>query len=81
MITWKWKKNTITVVPALAIHTDSEDERDSRNMPEPAFTQRDVNMFQGCRGVDEFEILNKIDEGTYGVTYRAKDKNSEKLLH
>ncbi|XP_020576964.1 cyclin-dependent kinase G-2-like isoform X1 [Phalaenopsis equestris] len=36
--------------------------------------QRSINMLQGCRSVDEFERLNKIDEGTYGVVYRAKDK-------
>nr|CAB3229373.1 cyclin-dependent kinase 11B-like [Phallusia mammillata] len=29
---------------------------------------------QGCRSVDEFSCLNRIEEGTYGVVYRAKDK-------
>ncbi len=29
---------------------------------------------QGCRSVDEFQCLNRIEEGTYGVVYRAKDK-------
>jgi cell division cycle 2-like protein len=31
---------------------------------------------QGCRSVEEFECLNKIEEGAYGVVYRAKDKKS-----
>ena len=35
---------------------------------------------QGCRSVDEFECLNKIEEGAYGVVFRAKDKKSSKLL-
>lgn len=37
-------------------------------------SQRSINMLHGCRSVDEFERLNKIDEGTYGVVYRARDK-------
>lgn len=31
---------------------------------------------QGCRSVDEFERLNKIEEGTYGVVYRAREKRT-----
>lgn len=27
---------------------------------------------QGCRSVEEFKCLNRIEEGTYGVVYRAK---------
>lgn len=61
--------------------TDSEHENDSRETPEPAFPpQRSVNMLQGCRSVDEFERLNKIDEGTYGVVYRAKDKKTGEIV-
>ena len=29
---------------------------------------------QGCRSVEEFHCLNRIEEGTYGVVYRARDK-------
>lgn len=35
---------------------------------------------QGCRSVDEFERLNKIEEGTYGVVYRAEDKRSGEIV-
>ncbi|KAE8687390.1 hypothetical protein F3Y22_tig00111022pilonHSYRG00655 [Hibiscus syriacus] len=35
---------------------------------------------QGCRSVDEFERLNKIDEGTYGVVYRARDKKTGEIV-
>lgn len=31
---------------------------------------------QGCRSVEEFQCLNRIEEGTYGVVYRAKDKKT-----
>ncbi|XP_062157483.1 cyclin-dependent kinase G-2 isoform X2 [Alnus glutinosa] len=63
--------------------TDSGDEDDSRQTPEPepaAPPQRSLNMLQGCRSVDEFERLNRIDEGTYGVVYRAKDKKTEDIV-
>ncbi|KAK9277707.1 hypothetical protein L1049_007254 [Liquidambar formosana] len=61
--------------------TASEDENDSRETPEPAVPpQRSVNMLQGCRSVDEFERLNKIDEGTYGVVYRARDKKTGEIV-
>ncbi|KAK7359405.1 hypothetical protein VNO77_01364 [Canavalia gladiata] len=61
--------------------TDSEDEDDSRETPEPPVPpQRTVNMLQGCRSVDEFERLNKIDEGTYGVVYRARDKKTGEIV-
>lgn len=33
-------------------------------------------IFQGCRSVEEFQCLNRIEEGTYGVVYRAKDKKT-----
>ena len=32
-----------------------------------------------CRSVFDFEQLNKIDEGTYGVVFRARDKRSGKI--
>ncbi|MCD9559638.1 hypothetical protein HAX54_017769 [Datura stramonium] len=61
--------------------TESEDEHDSHGTPEPALPpQRSVNMLQGCRSVDEFERLNRIDEGTYGVVYRAKDKKTGEIV-
>ena len=28
---------------------------------------------KGCKNVEEFKKLNKINEGTYGVVYRARD--------
>jgi len=35
---------------------------------------------QGCRSVDDFRHLNRIEEGTYGVVFRAEDlKQSKKF--
>ncbi|XAR64428.1 Cyclin-dependent kinase [Bertholletia excelsa] len=63
------------------LDTESEDEHDSHGTPDPSGPpQRTVNMLQGCRSVDEFERLNKIDEGTYGVVYRARDKKTGEIV-
>ncbi|KAF7125043.1 hypothetical protein RHSIM_Rhsim12G0029600 [Rhododendron simsii] len=61
--------------------TDSGDEHDSRDTPEPAVPpKRTVNMLEECRSVNVFERLNKIDEGTYGVVYRAKDRDTGAIV-
>ncbi|XP_073674843.1 cyclin-dependent kinase 11B isoform X3 [Garra rufa] len=35
---------------------------------------------QGCRSVEEFQCLNRIEEGTYGIVYRAKDKKTDEIV-
>ncbi|GFQ07547.1 cyclin-dependent kinase g-2 [Phtheirospermum japonicum] len=65
------------------IHSNAESEYDSGGdgIPEPVGPpQRSVNMRQGCRSVDEFERLNSIGEGTYGVVFRAKDKKTGEIV-
>ena len=55
---------------------DSQDAADSDKNDEEDELQL-VDYFpgaQGCRRVEEFHCLNRIEEGTYGVVYRAKDK-------
>jgi len=52
---------------------------------EPLITPRTLlnstyNMLQECRSVDEFEKLNRISEGTYGVVYRAREKATGRLV-
>ncbi|CAG9465276.1 unnamed protein product [Pedinophyceae sp. YPF-701] len=39
----------------------------------------DVNIWQECRVVDEFERLNVVDEGTYGMVFRARDRRNGKI--
>ncbi|KAL6566553.1 hypothetical protein OROGR_002168 [Orobanche gracilis] len=61
--------------------TESEDGHGSHGTPEATQPPpRSINMLQGCRSVDEFERLNKIDEGTYGIVYRAKDKKTGEIV-
>lgn len=33
-----------------------------------------------CRSVSDYEKLNRVGEGTYGIVYRAKDLNSEEVV-
>ena len=42
--------------------------------------QRNVNMCHSCRTVSEFEMIKKINEGTYGVVYKAKDKKTGEIV-
>lgn len=47
---------------------------------EPAPPTMYYCAYQGCRSVDDFECLNKIEEGAYGVVYRAKDKKTNEIV-
>ncbi|KAJ6791963.1 cyclin-dependent kinase G-2 isoform X1 [Iris pallida] len=60
------------------LDNDSEDGDDRAKSADPP--QRSINMLQGCRSVDEFERLNKINEGTYGIVYRAQDKKTGEIV-
>ncbi|XP_061366564.1 cyclin-dependent kinase G-2-like [Gastrolobium bilobum] len=42
--------------------------------------QRNTNMLQSSRSVCEFEMIKKINEGTYGVVYKAKDKKTGEIV-
>jgi cell division cycle 2-like protein len=53
--------------------TDSEDE-ETKNLPPY------LPAVYGCRSVEEFEISNKVEEGTYGVVYRAREKHGKKEM-
>lgn len=37
-------------------------------------------LLKPCRHVDQFEKLNRIDEGTYGVVYRARDTETGQIM-
>lgn len=59
--------------------TDSDSEKNANDITE-LDSERSINMLQGCRNVNEFERLNRIDEGTYGVVFRARDKKSGEVV-
>lgn len=35
---------------------------------------------QGSRSVDEFKCLNRIEEGTYGIVFRARDQRTDEIV-
>ncbi len=55
-------------------NTQTENENEIYLQPREVVTY--FCATQGCRSVEEFECLNRIEEGAYGVVYRAKDKIS-----
>jgi cell division cycle 2-like protein len=57
--------------------TESEEEPvEKESSPDVPKLPPYLPAIQGCRSVEEFQWLNRIEEGTYGVVYRAKDKRS-----
>ncbi|XP_055515507.1 cyclin-dependent kinase 11B isoform X4 [Leucoraja erinacea] len=52
--------------------------------PSPVEPKKELPQYlpalQGCRSVEEFQCLNRIEEGTYGVVYRAKDKKTDEIV-
>ncbi|KAG2459669.1 CD11B kinase, partial [Polypterus senegalus] len=46
----------------------------------PALQVSEILICLGCRSVEEFQCLNRIEEGTYGVVYRAKDKKTDEIV-
>ncbi|XP_035520672.1 cyclin-dependent kinase 10 [Morone saxatilis] len=44
------------------------------------FTVPQNDRFGSCRSVREFEKLNRIGEGTYGIVYRARDTKSDEIV-
>ncbi|MED6246050.1 Cyclin-dependent kinase 10 [Ataeniobius toweri] len=61
-----------------------EDEPDSIRLrsikDKKTFTVPQKDRFGSCRSVREFEKLNRIGEGTYGIVYRARDTKSDEIV-
>uniref|UniRef100_A0A0R3RH04 Protein kinase domain-containing protein n=1 Tax=Elaeophora elaphi TaxID=1147741 RepID=A0A0R3RH04_9BILA len=43
-------------------------------------TLQDKIGYGGCRSVNEFEKMNRVGEGTYGIVYRAKDTKTGEII-
>lgn len=65
---------------------DKESEKTEAKEEKPQKNPVDENLppyypaIQGCRSVVEFQSLNRIEEGTYGVVYRARDKRTDEIV-
>ncbi|XP_028765127.1 cyclin-dependent kinase G-2-like [Neltuma alba] len=76
----------------LLLDTMDDDEEDSEtsNVTHPSsdpedggsliVVPRNINSIQSCRSVLEFEMIKKINEGTYGIVYKAKDKKTGEIV-
>lgn len=57
---------------------------DHRTLTPPTFAslqaRRAVNVMAGCRSVDEYERIGRIDEGTYGIVFRGRDKRDGRVV-
>ncbi|XP_059172768.1 cyclin-dependent kinase 11B-like isoform X2 [Physella acuta] len=58
---------------------DSPEMSDVEERPEDSLPLY-LPAIQGCRSVEEFNCLNRIEEGTYGVVYRALDKKTDEIV-
>lgn len=49
---------------------------------EPKIKRQKIYLpsIEGCRTVEDFERLNRIEEGTYGVVFRAKDLRTQEIV-
>ncbi|VDM37640.1 unnamed protein product [Toxocara canis] len=78
----------VTYLLSTHVHTMDDDAQSSHSTIDFVslldLKQRSVPMekigFGGCRSVNEFEKLNRIGEGTYGIVYRAKDSRNEQIV-
>lgn len=61
--------------PKADVTKEEESHKEVEELLPPYFP-----ALQGCRSVEEFQCLNRIEEGTYGVVYRAKDKRTDEIV-
>ncbi|CAI2343806.1 unnamed protein product [Caenorhabditis sp. 36 PRJEB53466] len=75
-------------------HSDDEDDSDeekyAKTPEDHEETQRQKALvsllpvyfpgLMGCRNIDEYECVNRVDEGTFGVVYRGKDKRTDEIV-
>lgn len=60
-------------------HSENESLTPERS-PTPMKKRSYYPGIEGCRDVNEFVWLNRIEEGTYGVVYRAKDRRTDEIV-
>lgn len=62
-------------------HECCSSDHDELDNEEPAsLSQGGMNMMFGSRSVNNFQKLNKINEGTYGIVYKARDEKTKEIV-
>jgi cell division cycle 2-like len=61
-------------------YTPSKRRRISPPEPAPRIFPLEPPAIVGCRSVDIYEKLNHIEEGSYGIVYRAKDTETGDIV-
>lgn len=75
------KKDRWAQDDALFIREEPAQSEDPSSPPPPPPSQRKRSaLLDGCRSVEEFVRLDRIDEGSYGVVYRARDSSSNEVV-
>lgn len=54
----------------------SDDEERCSSLAEIASLPKYFPGLLGCRSVDEYHCMNRIEEGSYGIVYKAKEKRT-----
>lgn len=75
------EKHDIDASDGCSLDVDSGSDAGRSRTPEAVQPpRRCFNMLQSCRSIDEFERLNTINEGTYGVVFRVRDKKTGEIV-
>lgn len=63
------------------LHTEAKKKRDLE-IQKKLIAQLPVFYpgLMGCRNIDEYECVNRVDEGTFGVVYRGKDRRTDEIV-
>jgi len=54
--------------------------KSSKEKQQPLRPDWAMLLSTGCRSVDRYKKINRIDEGTYGVVYRARDIETDEVV-
>lgn len=70
------KRAPVTENPVTAVKST----RDCEPVSSSASINRSAPPIKPCRSVHEYENLNLIDEGSYGIVYRARNRESGEIV-
>ncbi|KAH0437576.1 hypothetical protein IEQ34_026215 [Dendrobium chrysotoxum] len=78
----KRKKENQSKLESLKASTPSSSGKQVSNVPRSPYLplRTEYPILQGCRSVNCYERLNQIEEGTYGVVFRARDRSTGEIV-